>query len=217
MSKFLVADDHPLFRDALRQVIEEYFNDVEIVEVSTLDEAIATASEDFDLDLILLDLRMPGSVGFSGLVSIRNAAPTVPVVIVSASEDPEAIRLGLTCGAFGFIPKSSAKTKIAEAISTVLSGGTYVPPELTLNETVEGPRSTLDHEYSDKFALMTPAELGVLKRLTEGKANKIIAYELDIKESTVKAHISSILRKLGVHSRIQAVLAAKKLDNFEKI
>ncbi len=217
MSKFLVADDHPLFREALRQVIKGFFNDVEIVDVSTLDDAIEIAKTDFDLDLILLDLRMPGSEGFSGLVNIRNAAPTVPVVIVSASEDPESIRKSLTCGAFGFIPKSSSTATVAEAISTVLSGGTYVPLELERHEMVEGPRPTQDHEFTEKFALMTPAELGVLQRLTEGKANKIIAHALDIKESTVKAHISSILRKLGVHSRTQAVLAAQKLDNFEKI
>ncbi|MCW8905202.1 response regulator transcription factor [Sedimenticola sp.] len=215
MPKFLVADDHPLFREALRQVIEEYFEDVEIIEVSTLDEAVQRASEDFDLDLILLDLRMPGSEGFSGLVSIRNAAPTIPVAIVSASEDPDAIRRGLTCGAFGFITKSSPKARIAEAIETVLAGGTYVPDELENAQLTTGPRSTLDHEFQKKFALLTPAELSVLQHLTEGKPNKIIACELDIKESTVKAHISSVLRKLGVNSRTQAVLAAQKLGNVE--
>ncbi len=212
MTKFLVADDHPLFREALRQVIEEFFDEVEIIEVSTLDEALKVASEDFDLDLILLDLRMPGSEGFSGLVAIRNAAPTIPVAIVSASEDPDAIRRGLTCGAFGFITKSSPKARIAEGIKTVLAGETYVPEELESATLETGPRSTLDHEFQKKFALLTPAELSVLQHLTEGKPNKIIAAELDIKESTVKAHISSVLRKLGVNSRTQAVLAAQQLE-----
>jgi DNA-binding NarL/FixJ family response regulator len=212
MPKFLVADDHPLFREALRQVIEEYFDAAEIIEVSTLDEAVKIAEQDLDLDLILLDLRMPGSEGFSGLVSIRNAAPTTPVTIVSASEDPDAIRRGLTCGAFGFIPKSSPKATIAEAIRTLLAGEIYVPKELQNAELTTGPRSTLDHEFLDKFALLTPAELNVLQQLTEGKPNKIIASELNVKECTVKAHISSVLRKLGVNSRTQAVLAAKTLN-----
>ncbi len=214
MLKFLVADDHPLFREALQQVINEYFEDVEIIEVSTLDEAVEIANKEFDLDLIILDLCMPGSEGFSGLVSIRNAAPTIPVTIISASEDPDTIRRGLTCGAFGFITKSSPKEKIAEAIKTVLSGGTYVPDELEQAELISGPRSTLDHEFVEKFALLTPAELNVLKLLTEGKPNKIIASELEVKECTVKAHISSVLRKLGVSSRTQAVLSTQKLGEF---
>ncbi len=212
MTKFLVADDHPLFREALRQVIEEYFDDAEIMEVSTLEEAVNTAIEDHDLDIILLDLRMPGSEGFSGLVAIRNAAPTIPVAIISASEDPDVIRRGLTCGAFGFITKSSPKAKIAEGINAVLSGNTYVPDALDKAELNTGPRSTLDHEFKEKFALLTPAELSVLHHLTEGKPNKIIAVELNIKEATVKAHISSVLRKLGVNSRTQAALAAQKLE-----
>ena len=214
MTRFLVADDHPLFRDALRQVIEEYFQGAEIIEVSTLDEAVQIARDDFDLDLILLDLRMPGSEGFSGLVAIRNAAPTTPVTIVSASEDPDAIRRGLTCGAFGFITKSSPKATIAKAIETVLAGDTYVPDELKNADLNTGPRSTIDHEFRDKFALLTPAELSVLQHLTEGKPNKIIAADLEITEATVKAHISSVLRKLGVNSRTQAVLAAQKLNDI---
>jgi len=213
MPKFLVADDHPLFREALRQVIKDYFETPEIIEGSTLDEAVEIAREDFDLDLILLDLHMPGSEGFSGLVAIRNAAPTTPVTIVSASEDPDAIRRGLTCGAFGYITKSSPKAIIAEAIQTLLNGDIYVPKELESAELDTGPRSTLDHEFLEKYALLTPAELNVLQQLTEGRPNKIIASELDVKECTVKAHISSILRKLGVNSRTQAVLAAKNIHS----
>ncbi|WP_135078804.1 response regulator transcription factor [Terasakiella sp. SH-1] len=208
MYKFLVADDHPLFRDALKQVIDGRWDDAEIVEVSDLDSAQEVAQNDDDLDMILLDLNMPGAEGFSGLLSLRNYAPMLPVVIVSAEESPDVIQRALTCGALGFIPKSSSKERIGEAIQAVLSGNSFVPPELA--EAIEEKRR-LDDELREKAALLTPAELGVLKLLTEGKPNKIIAYELDIKESTVKAHISQILRKLGVHSRTQAVLVAKNL------
>ena len=209
MYKFLVADDHPLFRDAIKQVIDEKWADADIVEVSSLDEAKEAAETDDDLDVVLLDLNMPGAEGFSGLVSIRNSAPMLPVVIVSAEESPDVIQRALTCGALGFIPKSSTKERIGDAINAVLSGKSFVPPELA--EAIEEKRR-MDDELKEKAALLTPAELGVLELLTLGKPNKIIAYELDIKESTVKAHISSILRKLGVHSRTQAVLVAKSLD-----
>ncbi|MDV7339340.1 response regulator transcription factor [Terasakiella sp. A23] len=209
MYKFLVADDHPLFRDAIKQVIGEKWTDAEILEVSTLEEAQETATSDDDLDVVLLDLNMPGAEGFSGLVAIRNASPMLPVVIISAEESPDVIQRALTCGALGFIPKSSSKERIGDAIDAVLSGKSFVPPELA--EAIEEKRR-MDDELKEKAALLTPAELGVLQLLTMGKPNKIIAFELDIKESTVKAHISSILRKLGVHSRTQAVLVAKNLD-----
>jgi len=209
MYKFLIADDHPLFRDAIKQVIDEKWSDADIVEVSTLDEARESATSDDDLDIVLLDLNMPGAEGFSGLVSIRNSAPMLPVVIISAEENCDVIQRALTCGALGFIPKSSSKERIGTAIEAVLSGKSFVPPELA--DAIEEKRR-MDDELKEKAALLTPAELGVLELLTLGKPNKIIAYELDIKESTVKAHISSILRKLGVHSRTQAVLVAKTLD-----
>ncbi len=209
MYKFLIADDHPLFRDAIKQVIDEKWEGADILEVSNLDEAKEAADNDDDLDVVLLDLNMPGAEGFSGLVSIRNSAPMLPVVIISAEESPDVIQRALTCGALGFIPKSSSKERIGDAIQAVLSGKSFVPPELA--EAIEEKRR-MDDELKEKAALLTPAELGVLELLTLGKPNKIIAYELDIKESTVKAHISSILRKLGVHSRTQAVLVAKSLD-----
>lgn len=209
MYKFLIADDHPLFRDAIKQVVDDRWPDASIGEVSTLDEAKEAAEQDQDLDIILLDLNMPGAEGFSGLLSIRNSAPVLPVVIVSAEENPDIIQRALTCGALGFIPKSSSKERIGEAIQAVLNGKPFVPPELA--DKIEEKRRQHD-DLREKAALLTPAELGVLELLTLGKPNKIIAYELDIKESTVKAHISAILRKLGVHSRTQAVLMAKSLD-----
>jgi DNA-binding NarL/FixJ family response regulator len=209
MYKFLIADDHPLFREAIKQVINERWNDAEIIEVSNLRDAQEIAENDDDLDLVLLDLNMPGAEGFSGLLALRHKAPMLPVVIISAEEDPDIISRALTCGALGFIPKSSSKERIGDAVEAVLSGKSFVPPELA--EAIEDKRK-MDHDFQEKVALLTPAELGVLQFLTQGKPNKIIAYELNIKESTVKAHISSILRKLNVNSRTQAVLVAKNLN-----
>lgn len=208
MYKFLIADDHPLFRDAIKQVITEHWNNAEIIEVSNLDDTKDMAKLHDDLDLVLLDLYMPGAEGFSGLLSLRKYAPMLPIVIISAEDDPDVISRALTYGAIGFIPKSSTRERIHKAIEAILSGQSYTPPELA--QAIEEKRTT-EHEIQNKFSLLTPAELGILELLTMGKANKIIAYELDIKESTVKAHISSILRKLNVHSRTQAVLAAKSL------
>lgn len=209
MYKFLVADDHPLFRDALRQVIDEHWTGADITEVSEIERAKDSAQQDDDLDMVLLDLNMPGVEGFSGLLALRNLAPMLPVVIVSAEESPDVIQRALTCGALGFIPKSSSKDQIGDAIQAVLNGNSYVPPDLA--EAIEEKRRLSD-ELKEKAALLTPAELGVLELLTLGKPNKIIAFELGIKESTVKAHISQILRKLGVHSRTQAALVAKNLE-----
>ncbi|MGB0682259.1 MAG: response regulator [Magnetovibrionaceae bacterium] len=206
MLKLLVADDHPLFRDALTSVIRGAWGEVSIQEVSNISDAEHAAKADPDLDLIMLDLNMPGSEGFSGLMQLRQAAPTIPVVMVSAEDDAEVIRRALTCGAAGFIPKSANKDTIEQAMRHVLDGQTYVPVEAEA-ALKKPPRG--DVEMEDRLSLLTPAERGVLHLLTQGKPNKIIAYELDIKESTVKAHISAILRKLGVHSRTQAVLAAR--------
>ncbi len=212
MTKFLVVDDHPLFCDALIQVIREYYGEVEIFLANTLEDAISIATSNSDLDLILLDLYMPGSVGFSGLVSVRNAAPTIPVTIISASEEPDIIRRGLTCGAVGYITKSSTKEDITGAINIMLEGGTYVPDILENADLSSGPRSTIDHEFLEKFTHLSPAELNVLQELTVGKTNKVIAFDLNVQQCTIKAHISSIFRKLGVNNRTQAVLAVQQLD-----
>lgn len=209
MHKFLIADDHPLFRDAITQVVNDRWPDATIAEVSTLEDAHQACVNDNDLDIVLLDLNMPGAEGFSGLLAIRNHAPMLPVVIISAEESPDVIQRALTCGALGFIPKSASKDRIGQAIETVLNGQTFVPPELADKLDEQRRRN---EELQEKAAQLTHAERRVLELLILGKPNKIIAYELDIKESTVKAHITAILRKLGVHSRTQAVLIAKSLD-----
>jgi Response regulator containing a CheY-like receiver domain and an HTH DNA-binding domain len=224
MFTVLIADDHPLFRAALCQVIAGLFNEHQIIEASTLDEARrlvetdadgqhhhAQGSRDFDLDMILLDLNMPGSAGFSGLVELRNAVPEVPIVVVSAATAPSIIRDSLTYGAAGFVPKSFSPGQIGDALRLVLNGEVFLPCEL---EEGRAGGNEPAGKLHDRVAALTPGELRVFQLLARGKSNKIIAYELGIKESTVKAHITAILRKLHVFSRTQAVIAARELGEF---
>lgn len=211
MLRVLIADDHPLFRAALRQVIESQFAVHQIFEASTLDEActLVRSDEDHDLDVILLDLQMPGSEGFAGLVALRNAAPDVPIVVVSAASAADTMRDCITYGAAGFIPKSFSREDMGEGIRRVIAGEVFLPCE-TYDDDVG--RGELPAGVRHRVAALTHGELRVLELLARGKSNKIIAYELGIKESTVKAHITAILRKLRVHSRTQAVIAARELN-----
>ena len=214
MFRALIADDHPLFRTALKEVVGTLYAENEVFEASTLDDAMSIVEQDDEdsFELILLDLQMPGSSGFSGLIALRSAAPSVPIIIVSAWADRDVVNRAMTCGAAGFIPKALSKREIAEGIARVLSGAIYVPSDHEACESasevgrspVLGPRQGI--------SALTQGELRVLDLLAEGKPNKIIAYELGIKESTVKAHITAILRKLRVHSRTQAVLAARQTN-----
>jgi DNA-binding NarL/FixJ family response regulator len=212
MHTVLIADDHPLFRAALRDVVEVVFEAVVVHEASTLDEArdLIGRLPEAEIDLILLDLQMPGASGYSGLIAMRNAAPSVPVVVVSAADVGDIIDDVLTYGAAGFIPKSFAKPDMADGIRRVLDGDVFVPDAVAARRKARPPA-----EGSDRLAMLTQGELRVLDLLSQGKPNKIIAYELGIKEATVKAHITAILRKLRVHSRTQAVLAARDLRRPE--
>lgn len=223
MFTVMIADDHPLFRAALCQVIGSLFAEHRILEASTLDEARAlvgsggaagrdrnvTSGSELDLDMILLDLNMPGSVGFSGLVELRNAAPDVPIVVVSAASAPAIVRDSITYGASGFVPKSFSRSQIGDALRQVMEGEVFLPCELADARAAGGEPAA---KMYDRVAALTQGELRVFQLLAKGKSNKIIAYELGIKESTVKAHITAILRKLHVFSRTQAVIAARELS-----
>ncbi|MGB0747868.1 MAG: response regulator [Magnetospiraceae bacterium] len=209
MARVLIAEDHPLFRDALHQVVDDSLDSTDVVEAGTLAEAQEIVGSDPDLDLILLDIDLPGAEGFSGLISIRNLAPSIPVVVVTGSANNSALKKALACGAMGFIPKSLARERMVGAIRSVIEGEIFSPDAADLS--VSSEEQGADPAAQDKVATLTQAELRVYELLAQGKPNKIIAYELDIKESTVKAHISSILRKMGVFSRTQAVLLANKI------
>lgn len=206
--RFIIADDHPLFRDALKITLDRQLQDVMIDEAGSLDEVSKLLEDRSDIDLVLFDLKMPGVQGFSGLVFLRAQHPNVPVVVVSASEEPTIMRRAISLGASGFIPKSSSAEDMAQAIQKVMEGDVWVPSGLDLDgnddEEVDG--------LSQRLASLTPQQVRVLMMLREGLLNKQIAYELSVSEATVKAHVSAILQKLNVDSRTQAVIAATRID-----
>lgn len=207
----IIVDDHPLFRDALRQALSNSFSELNISEAGSLDGLSRALEESAETDLVLLDLAMPGVKGFSGLMYLRAQYPEIPVVVVSANEDPSAIRRCIEFGASGFIPKSLPVETIREAVRTVLEGGVWTPPDLDLDETGDGETADL----VARLATLTPQQVRVLMMLSEGLLNKQIAYKLSVSEATIKAHVSAILQKLGVDSRTQAVIAVNKIEGQE--
>jgi DNA-binding NarL/FixJ family response regulator len=207
--RLVIADDHPLFRGALRLSISGLLKQVDIAEAGTFDDAVALLERGgSDIDLVLLDLTMPGMRGFSGLMYMRAQFPGVPVIVVSASDEPATIRRCMGFGASGFIPKTLGVDTMRAAISRVLGGGVWTPPDVDL-----GPGSDAEAaELMARMATLTPQQVRVLMMLSEGLLNKQIAYQLSVSEATVKAHVSAILQKLGVESRTQAVIAAAKIE-----
>jgi DNA-binding NarL/FixJ family response regulator len=205
-----IVDDHPLFRDALKQTLAASFDDLRISEAGSLED-LGTLIEAGDVDLVLLDLSMPGVQGFSGLIYLRSLSPQIPVVIVSANESPAVIRRCLEFGASGFIPKSLAVSQIRQAIAAILRGEIWVPDGIS----VAGGGKSGSAALVARLASLTPQQVRVLMMLGEGLLNKQIAFHLGVSEATVKAHVSAILQKLRVESRTQAVIAVKKIENGE--
>ncbi|MEM9331872.1 MAG: response regulator transcription factor [Pseudomonadota bacterium] len=205
----IIADDHPLFRDALRQAISGAIPDCKVEMVGDLDGLRKLLNEISSADLVLLDLSMPGSSGFSGLISIRAEFPETPVVVVSASEDTITIKKCIELGASGFIPKSSGTEYIVDGIKSVQSGEVWVPPNIDLDTDMDAESA----EIIGKLQSLTPQQTRVLSMLGEGLLNKQIAYELDVSEATVKAHVSAVLLKLDVDSRTQAVIIMNKIGS----
>ncbi len=218
MYQVLIADDHPLFREAIARVIDDGFPGSTLLEASDLDSALAVAGRHDDLDLVLLDLNMPGMQGLGGLVRLRNLFPTLPAVIVSAEEEKRVILQTITYGAVGFITKSTPRKQMIQALEQVLAGSIYLPADIiragsgagTGEESVASRREPED--LSDVLATLTRKQLQVFERMSRGDSNKVIAYQLNIAESTVKAHVSAILRKLGATNRVQAILSAGDID-----
>jgi DNA-binding NarL/FixJ family response regulator len=206
---FVIADDHPLFRGALREAVSGLFGDASIAEAGSFDDAVALLDRGGDVDLVLLDLTMPGVRGFSGLMYLRAQYPSVPVVVVSANDDPAVIRRCMEFGASGFIPKTLGVEEMRAAIARILEGDVWTPPDVDL-------KAGTDAETADlmgRLSTLTPQQVRVLMMLSEGLLNKQIAYNLTVSEATVKAHVSAILQKLNVESRTQAVIAAAKIES----
>ena len=204
--RIIIVDDHPLFRAALRQTLSGGADEIAVEEAGGLDALTAALEADRDCDLVLLDLNMPGGHGLSGLLLLRAQYPEVPVMIISAVEDHKVIRRTFELGAAGYLPKSVGPADIRKAIDTVLSGEILVPEGVSLDGEDE------QSAFIRRLSTLTPQQIRVLMMLSDGLMNKQIAYELSISEATVKAHVSSILQKLDVDSRTQAVIAASKIE-----
>jgi DNA-binding NarL/FixJ family response regulator len=206
--RLLIADDHPLFRGALREAVSGVFGRAEIGEAATFEEVTELLERGGELDLILLDLHMPGVRGFSGLMYLRAQYPSVPIVVVSANDDPAVIRRCMEFGASGFFPKTLGADALRGAIARVLEGEVWTPPDVDLTLTPDAESAAT----IARLATLTPQQVRVLMMLSGGLLNKQIAYELGVSEATVKAHVSAILQKLGVDSRTQAVIAAGRIE-----
>ncbi|QIR14756.1 response regulator transcription factor [Shewanella aestuarii] len=209
----IIADDHPLFRNALRQALSSTFNNTQWYEADSadalqklMDEAPAV------FDLILLDLQMPGSHGYSTLIHMRSHYPDIPVVIISAHEDINTVSRAIHYGSSGFIPKSSSMETLAEALNAVLYGDIWLPEGTQIVPVSDDATDQMAGKLSD----LTPQQYKVLQMFAEGLLNKQIAYDFGVSEATIKAHATAIFRKLGVRNRTQAVIALKQLE-MEKV
>ena len=210
--KVLVVDDHPLIREALRQVLRALDENIELVEAAGAPEAAAAAEKHGDLDLILLDLALPGADGFEVLRELRERHPSFPIVVLSATEHAEVVMRALDAGAMGFIPKTSSNELLLGALRLVLSGGVYLPAEVLRRSPAPVLRSAPAAAGADCRDLgLTQRQAQVLALVIQGKPNKIICRELDLAEGTVKIHVTAILKALGVANRTQAVIAVGKL------
>ncbi|MBU2710971.1 response regulator transcription factor [Zooshikella harenae] len=207
--KIVIADDHPLFRTALRQAVTTGVSNTDLIEAESIDNLQHILEQQPQIDLILLDLFMPGAHGYSGLLFLRGNYSHIPIIIVSALEEPQVIQQTITYGASGFIPKSSSLNTICTALQTVLNGSIWIP------ETIDKHQQLMNDPHQEKLAeqiaTLTPQQYKVLSMLTEGKQNKQIAFELKLSEATIKAHATAIFKKLGVRNRTQAVIAIKQL------
>ncbi|CAA2101822.1 Transcriptional regulatory protein DegU [Methylobacterium bullatum] len=208
----LIVDDHPLFRDALASAVKLAFPEAAIDEAEGIAAAMAVLAAAGTVDLVLLDLSMQGVLGFDGLVSIRSRFPRVPILVVSGLDDPRIMREALQHGAAGFVPKAVDKATLTRAIADVLGGGLSIPAALSDSAAGSAPPTQL----AERIARLTPQQLRVLLMIRQGKLNKQIAHELQVGDSTVKAHVSEILRKLDVISRTQIVIETALLD-FDQI
>lgn len=211
-TSLLIADDHPLFRAALRQAAHDALgSDVVLREAGKLDDVLATLDATPDIDLVLLDLHMPGSHGLAGLAAVRAQHPGVAVVVVSANEDPRVIRRALDHGAAGYLPKSSGLEELREAIQTVMDCAQWLPANLR-SAVANAQSEPDDAALAARLASLSPQQFRVLSLVAEGLLNKQIADRLQVQERTVKAHLSAIFERLAVRNRTQAGVVLRELE-----
>jgi len=201
----LIVDDHPMFRMAVRHALDELLADGRMVEAASQSALEAALMETPEIDLVLLDLTMPGAIGFSSLVLLRSERPDLPVIVVSSNDHPRTVRRAQQFGAAGFVPKSAPAEQLADAVREVLAGSQSFPAS-------KAGHDPQDAQLAGRLAGLTPQQLRVLMLLAEGLLNKQIAAELKLSENTVKIHVTAVLAKLDCRSRTQAALMAKSLD-----
>ncbi|GIU46188.1 DNA-binding response regulator [Shewanella sairae] len=208
-AKVAIADDHPLFRAALKQAVVASFDKTDILEAENFQDLLTLVEQTPTLEIVFLDLHMPGNDGFTGLTLLQNHFPDLVVIMVSSDDQPEIMRKAVDFGASAFIPKSANLTVIGEAINEVLDGEIWLPEHSNINNDQE---AAAEHQrLAAQLAQLTPQQYTVLARIADGQLNKQIAYDLDIKETTVKKHVSAILLKLEVYNRTQAGLVYQQL------
>lgn len=208
MAKFLIADDHPLYREALILALRPLFKNIDFIQSDGLVSTLKALQQHLDFDLVLLDLNMPGCDNFYGLIRVSQDFPHVPVAVISASDSVEVVSKVMSLGAKAFIPKATSTQTIADALKQIMDGNTWLP---------EGMQTSIEHDapvinIAKLVGELTPKQFQVLKLLQNGLLNKQIAFDLNITEATVKAHISAVFRKLNVNTRTQAVLLLQNLD-----
>ena len=201
----IIADDHPLFRNALFQSVHMAISGANLLEADSLDALLTLLKKEDEPDLLLLDLKMPGANGMSGLIQLRAEYPDLPIVVISASEDASVVTQVKSHGAFGFIPKSSDMRELVNALNQVLNGDPFFPEGLITN-------NAACSDLAEKIATLTPQQYKVLGMLSDGLLNKQIAYELNVSEATIKAHMTAIFRKLDVKNRTQAVILLQQME-----
>ncbi|MDP5145382.1 response regulator transcription factor [Shewanella sp. ULN5] len=209
----IIADDHPLFRNALRQALSSAFNNTQWFEADSAEALQQLMDKNAaPFDLIMLDLQMPGSHGYSTLIHLRSHYPDIPVVVISAHEDINTVSRAIHYGSSGFIPKSSSMETLAEALNAVLYGDIWLPAGTQIVPVSDDATDQMASRLSD----LTPQQYKVLQMFAEGLLNKQIAYDFGVSEATIKAHATAIFRKLGVRNRTQAVIALQQLE-MEKV
>lgn len=212
MNELLIADDHPLFREALRGLIAKLYPNTAIYEADSISSLYTLVEDRPNADLLLLDLSMPGAAGYSALVHLRALHPLLPIVIVSAHEDPVLMRRALDHGAMGFIPKSVESKTLGMALNEILMGNTWLPSIAANTPSISAEEKQAAHLLQE----LTPQQFRVLQMVSTGQLNKQIAHELGVSEATIKTHMTAILRKLGATNRTQAVLIANQLFLHDK-
>jgi DNA-binding NarL/FixJ family response regulator len=207
--RFLIVEDHPLFAEALQLIIGASMSDVHNSVATTLGEAKAALERGETFDLVLLDLWLPDTHGFDGVIQLRGLFPKLPIVIVSAFANQSVVEKAIVCGAAGFIPKSAKKEALLQVVASVLAGDIANPTSFAPGQAIANLEAAA---LTNRLRTLTRQQLRVLQMLCQGLLNKQIAFELDVGETTVKAHLGEIFRKLSVCSRTQAVAEVSKLD-----